>query len=289
MTDAKDIHRTLAEWLENAGHSSIYRLQPLSGGDINDTCLLRTDDGASFCIKQNLSAPADFFSCEGRGLAAIAATGTLRVPRVFLVQEAFILMEYLQPAPPCASYWQTLGTQLARMHGKARDEFGFTEHNYCGRMRQINTLTQDGYRFFAEHRVLHQGKLALAGGELEANEFDRLVKFTEQLTDLIPQQAPALLHGDLWSGNVHRDENGEPVLIDPAVYWGWPEADLAMTLLFGGFDEAFYRSYESLRPLDSGWRNRADIYNLYHLLNHANHFGGGYARRAMSIVRRYVD
>lgn len=289
MKDANDIQQALARWLESTGHSSNYQLRPLSGGDINDTCLLTPDDGGTFCIKQNQSAPADFFACEAQGLAAIAATGTVRVPKVFVVHQGFLLMEYLRPAPPGPEYWSMLGAQLARMHSLKSDQFGFNEDNYCGRMRQINTPGEDGYRFFGEHRLLYQGKLALDHGELNARDFDLLQRFVERLPDLIPQQAPALLHGDLWSGNVHSDENGEPALIDPAVYWGWPEADLAMTLLFGGFSEDFYRSYEVQRPLDSGWRDRAEIYNVYHLLNHANHFGGGYGRRAISIVRRYVS
>lgn len=287
MSDA-NLQSLLVNWLQQQGHSGTYRLQVLAGGDINETFLLTTDDGGNYCLKQNLSAPADFFACEAEGLAAIAASKTLRVPRVYVVQRHFIVMEYLKPAAPGPRYWQNLGEQLVSMHSQATKTFGFVQDNYCGRLRQINTQTGDGYEFFREYRLVPQGEMAMASGQLDQKEFEDLLRFAERLPQLVPAQEPALLHGDLWAGNIHCCGQGEAALIDPAAYWGWPEADLAMTLLFGGFDEEFYRSYENARPLEPGWRQRAEIYNVYHLLNHANLFGGGYARSAMSIIRRYL-
>lgn len=287
MKDAKESQTPVGRWLQQAGYSPHYELQPLYGGDINDTALLRTADGRTFCIKQNLTAPPDFFSCEAEGLAAIRASGTLRVPQVFTTDEHFILMEYIKPNTKSDDYWQNLGKQLATLHLQARDHFGFTADNYCGQTPQINEPCKDGYAFFRDHRLLYQAEMALQKGRLSPAAVEQLRRFAERLPELIPDEKPALLHGDLWSGNIHSDQNGEPVVIDPAVYWGWPEADIAMTLLFGGFDDGFYHAYELVKPMESGWRERAAIYNIYHLLNHANLFGSGYARQAMKVVSRY--
>lgn len=287
MKDAKKIPVSLERWLKQTGHAGPYQRQLLSGGDINNTLLLTTETGQQFCIKQPPHAPPDFFACEAEGLAAIENTQTLRTPRVMAVEKHFIVLEYLPSGRRHKMYWQQLGEQLAAMHLSPCSRFGFHQDNYCGRLKQINHLAEDGHQFFREHRLHYQAGMALASGLLSQADVDAIAKLGERLPELIPKQKSALLHGDLWAGNIHGDGRGNPVVIDPAVYWGWPEADLAMTLLFGGFNEGFYQSYEAVRPLDSGWRERSEIYNIYHLLNHANHFGGGYARQAMAIVKRY--
>lgn len=279
---------TPGHWLSRAGFGRDYQLTPLAGGDINDTALLTTASGKQFCIKQNDAAPEDFFAAEAAGLSAIAETDTLRVPRVIFPARRFLLLEYLPAARKKGDYWEKLGQGLAQMHCQKRKQFGFHCDNYCGLSPQRNLTERDGHVFYREHRILFQARLAVEKGLLGIRELKLIERFATRLTDLVPEQAPALIHGDLWSGNVHVDESGDPVLIDPAAYWGWPEADIAMTLLFGGFSESFYQSYLACNPLESGWRDRAPIYNVYHLLNHLNLFGGSYGSQLLATVKRFV-
>jgi protein-ribulosamine 3-kinase len=279
---------TPVDWLNKAGFGAAYQLTPLAGGDINDTALLTTASGERFCIKQNHATPADFFAAEAAGLDAIANTGTLQVPRVVFVAKRFLVLEYLPAAGKKPDYWDKLGMGLAQMHRQKRDHFGFGLDNYCGLTPQPNPASGDGYAFYRDHRILYQARLALDKGLLGNSEIDLIERFANKLPDLVPPQSPALIHGDLWPGNIHADDNGDPVLIDPAAYWGWPEAEIAMTLLFGGFDESFYQSYMKCNPLEPGWRERASIYNVYHLLNHLNLFGGSYRSQVLSAVKRFV-
>lgn len=277
-----------ADWLVSQGFSADYQLTPLAGGDINDTALLRTACGQQFCIKQNSRAPSDFFKAEAAGLNAIADSRSLRVPKVLFVSEMFIILEYIEPGRKNARYWQNLGEGLAQLHRQKKKQFGFSEDNYCGLTLQRNPFTDNGYDFFREQRLLFQAHTAFDRGLLTKAEVETIEQFAARLPDLVPEQEPALLHGDLWGGNIHSDVQGDPVLIDPAVYYGWPEADLAMTTLFGGFSEEFYQSYLSINPLEKAWRERMPVYNLYHLLNHLNLFGGGYRSQVMAIVNRFA-
>lgn len=289
MNDDKQLYTDPADCLAAAGCSPRYRLQPLSGGDINDTALLTTDCGNRFCIKQNPAAADDFFAAEAAGLEAIAARTSLRVPEVICVSKNFIVLEYIEAGKKASRYWQDLGEGLARMHIQTRRQFGFTVDNYCGLTPQRNPWLDDGHAFFRDYRILAQATMAFDRGLLNKTELRLLEDFAGRLEDLIPEQAPALLHGDLWAGNIHSDAEGKPVLIDPAAYYGWPEADIAMTLLFGGFAQRFYDSYLAVKPLPAGWRERASLYNVYHLLNHLNLFGGGYGSQAMAVVSRYAS
>lgn len=280
-------HKGPADWLQSQGFSGDYTLTPLAGGDINETALLRSAEGRQFCIKQNPGAPADFFQAEAAGLIALANSRTLRVPEMLHVARGFIILEYIEAGRRKPRYWRALGEGLAVMHRQKQTQFGFPEDNYCGLTPQRNTFSKDGYDFFREQRILFQAELAFGKGLLNKREVRIIETVAGKLERLIPFQEPALLHGDLWGGNIHTDSSGEPVLIDPAAYYGWPEADLAMTTLFGGFSDEFYASYLSVNPLESGWRERLPLYNLYHLLNHLNLFGGGYHSQVMAVAQRF--
>ncbi|MCW8193524.1 fructosamine kinase family protein [Proteobacteria bacterium 005FR1] len=284
----KDWIETPAEWLRDAGYSGRHDLRPLAGGDINDTALLTTASGERFCIKQNRAAAPDFFAAEAAGLQALADTRTLRVPRVVFVSRYFLVLEYLPGGQKKTGYWEALGRGLAEMHRQPQELFGFQRDNYCGPTPQPNPPTPDGYTFYREHRIIYQAKLAFDNGRLQQQELSEVERFANRLAELVPIQRPALIHGDLWGGNIHVDNAGEPVLIDPAAYWGWPEAEIAMTRLFGGFAESFYQSYVETNPLEPEWRERATVYNVYHLLNHLNLFGGSYHSQAMSAVRQFT-
>jgi protein-ribulosamine 3-kinase len=282
------IPQEVSAWLQEEGHGAVVSEEPISGGCINNGAFIETKNGQRYFIKTNSSAPKDMFAREFESLEALRMAAAVRVPDVHLTGEDFILLEDLAPAPRAADYWETLGRQLARQHQHVDQQFGFAHDNYLGSTPQPNSRTSDGYEFFAEHRLGFQVRLArnndlLSSGELL--EFDDLIG---KLSDLIPIQPASLIHGDLWGGNAISDSAGQPALIDPASHYGWAEAELGMTALFGGFGQAFYAAYEAERPLERGWQERLDIYNLYHLLNHLNLFGHSYHGQLVSILRRYA-
>lgn len=277
----------LEQWLEQEEGTQIVARQTLSGGDICRSELIITADQRRFCVKKKTAAPEDFFIAEAEGLMALRHSGKLRVPHVYAVEKTFIALEYIPPGNQTADYWSELGAQLALQHSDPCPHFGFTRNNYCGHTLQPNPRCDNGYEFFVHHRLLYQGQLAVENGLLQTEELRRLENLCARLPELIPEQEPALLHGDLWSGNIHSDVQNRPVLIDPACYWGWPEADLAMTRLFGGFDPLFYHSYQEVFPFAPGWEERIPIYNLYHLLNHLNLFGSSYHSQVVRVLRRF--
>jgi protein-ribulosamine 3-kinase len=292
----------IRDWMEDQGHGGIDSSQSLDGGGINEAFHLTTDDGGDFFLKRHADPPPRFFEMEAVGLSAMRdalrqrKNHRLRIPEVYLWGNAFLLLEYLEPCAPSASYWEELGRGLADLHGDTRSTFGFTHDsdgesiqidNYCGLTPQPNPPLVDGYEFFSLARLLHQAKLARDKGLLQSSDCRDVETVCQRLPELIPEQPASLLHGDLWSGNAHTNSSGEPALIDPAAHWGWAEADIAMTRLFGGFPAAFYQAYAEARPLHLDWEERLEIYNLYHILNHANLFGQGYASQARSILQKY--
>ena len=260
--------------------------RPVGGGCISNGVRLITASGATFFLKTNPSAPADMFAREAEGLRALRVEDGPVVPATYLWGVDFLLLEDLSPAPLQADYWLAFGRRLAALHNHTAARFGFPQDNYIGSTPQPNPWTEDGYAFFAEHRLLFQARLAHQRGLLSAEDLRRVEHLAARLPELIPEQPASLIHGDLWSGNAISDARGAPALIDPAAHYGWAEAELAMTALFGGFPSTFYRAYEEIRPLEPGYRDRFPVYNLYHLLNHLNLFGRGYLGQVQSILRR---
>lgn len=246
-----------------------------------------TADGRQAFRKHSGGVPDPRFRAEAEGLAALAATGTVLTPGVIGVSDHELVTERIQPGQASTASWIQLGHQLAAMHDIPQPCFGFSSDNFCGDTPQPNHQMQDGYAFFAEQRLAHQGGMAVEAGLLESAHLDALLRLGSRLPELVPLQGPALLHGDLWSGNVLFANDGQPVVIDPACYWGWPEADLAMCALFGGFPEPFFKAWEERWRPEPGWRDRSPLYQLYHVLNHLNLFGGGYRAQALAIVSRF--
>jgi fructosamine-3-kinase len=230
---------------------------------------------------------------EADGLGALAHAGALRVPRVLAcgvsAASAFLALEWIESVPGDAAAAECLGEGLARLHAAPGPRFGYARDNFIGRTPQANAWSENWAEFFREQRLRPQFRLAAQRGDAAA-----LTSRAEPLLEAVPTllaghaPRPALLHGDLWAGNYLVASGGEPVIFDPAVYYGDREADLAMTRLFGGFAPDFYRAYRAVAPLPSGWQRRADLYNLYHLLNHANLFGGGYAQQAGALIDRLL-
>ena len=276
-------------WLEAQGYGSVQRVFPVGGGCINNGARLITVSGRTFFLKTNAAAPPNMFAREAEGLQALRVPDGPHVPQPYLWDADFLLLEDLAPAQRRPDFWETLGRQLAALHHHTAPRFGFPHDNYIGSTPQPNPWTEDGYAFFAEQRLLFQARLAHRRGLLPAEDLRRVERLAARLPDLVPPQPPSLIHGDLWSGNVVPDNRGQPALIDPAAHYGWAEAELGMTQLFGGFPETFYRAYEEVRPLAPGWRERLPLYNLYHLLNHLNLFGEGYYGAVQRILRRYTD
>lgn len=275
------------EWLEAGGFGEVKSSHGVGGGCINNGARLTTTSGHSFFLKTNTTTPPDMFAQEAAGLKALTVQGGPRVPKPYLHGETFLLMEDLAPARPANDYWQTYGRQMAALHSHTHTKFGFDTDNYIGSTPQPNGWLEDGYQFYTDRRLVFQAELAVRRGLLNHSEAEQVAGIAARLPELVPQQPASILHGDLWSGNSTSDADGQPAIIDPAAYYGWAEADLAMMVLFGSPSSVFWQAYTEARPLEPGWRDRFALYNLYHLLNHLNLFGRGYYRQVMNSVRRY--
>lgn len=270
------------------GWGDVVRAEAVGGGCINDSRALFTAHGPQLFLKQNAQPPRGMFAREAEGLEALARAGDgPRVPQPIFVSETFLLLEYLAPAPAAPQAWEVLGRRLAQLHLHTSPRFGFPHDNFLGETPQPNGWLDDGYEFFGERRLLFQARLARERGLLGAANVQRVERLAGRLRELIPEQPASLMHGDLWSGNVIPGPDGHRCLIDPAAHYGWAEAELAMTALFGGFPPEFYAAYEAVRPLAPGYRERFDLYNLYHLLNHLNLFGSSYLPAVEGILARY--
>jgi fructosamine-3-kinase len=276
------------EWLLDKGFGEILTTAGVAGGCISDGKRIVTQSGNTFFLKTNPNSPPDMFLRESEGLLALSVTDGPKVPVPYLTGADFLLLEDLQPAPRAQDYWPNFGRRLAGLHNQLGSSFGFSADNFIGSTPQPNPWTEDGFLFFSQHRLLFQARLARGRGLLSRTGEKKVETLSARLRDFVPDQQPALIHGDLWSGNALSDQLGNPALIDPAAHYGWAEAELAMTELFGGFPAVFYAAYEAVRPLTPGYRERFPIYNLYHLLNHLNLFGGGYLGRVLGILDRFV-
>jgi len=264
----------------------------VTGGSINECYCWPCDAGAMFVKVAPLEARA-MFAAEAAGLGELERSHTVRVPRVLatgLTQHcAFLALEWIESGAAGTECEARLGQELAALHAVTAPRFGWARDNTIGRTPQVNAASEDWAEFFRERRLRPQLEMAAAHGfaDLPAAAGERLL---ESVSGLLAGHRPAasLLHGDLWGGNWLASAAGEPVLIDPAVYYGDRETDLAMTRLFGGFGERFYQAYQAAAPLAVGWQARAELYNLYHVLNHANLFGGGYARQARAMIEQLL-
>lgn len=244
-------------------------------------------DGRRAVVKRRRNAPAGFFAMEAHGLDLLRATGTLRVPGVHGVSSDAIVLEDLGAGRADRAAWERAGRALARLHGHTSPTFGLDRDGWCGSSPQANTPTDDGHRFFAERRLLPQARRAYDLGRLTKADAAAVERLALALPSRIPVQPAALVHGDLWTANLHACQDGELALIDAAaVHYGWAEADLAMLTLFGEPPAALFAAYEKEAGSDASWRTRAPLYNLYHLLNHLNLFGSAYLGGVLTVLRR---
>ncbi len=263
------------------------RFTPVGGGCINQAARVEYPHGVAFAKWNDRPLPGQF-RAEKAGLQALAAAASgLVIPRVLAVrdedcQSAFLLLEYLPPGTRAADFETRLGNGLANLHrhSDARG-FGFDCDGYCGASVQPNSWRTDWATFYAELRLSHQLQLCQDRG-LDRGIVRQLEVLIRTLPDRLADPEPsALIHGDLWSGNLHSTADGQPALLDPAAYFGHREAELGMMVLFGGFGERVFAAYDEAYPLQPGWRERLPIYTLYHVLNHYALFGGGYAAQIL--------
>lgn len=264
---------------------------PLSGGCINRAWRIESRDGARYFTKINDAHKLPMFEAESAGLTAIAAVRAVRVPHPVACgtsgEHAFLVLEFIDLGS--GGNARLLGEQLAALHRTQSPQFGFSQDNTIGETPQANGWSSDWIAFWRERRLGFQLDLAVRnghGGELQKLGHILMEELPEFFGGYHP--VPSLLHGDLWGGNHAFTADGMPVLFDPAPYYGDRETDMAMTELFGGFDAEFHAAYRAAWPLDAGYATRKTLYNLYHTLNHANLFGGGYARQAEGMMRQLV-
>ena len=275
----------LRESLQAVLDRPILDFLPVSGGCISEAWQVRTEEETVF-VKLSQGLIPGMLAAEAEGLHELAKSGAIRVPEVIRLTEDFLVLEFIPTTiNPPTDFWPRLGQQLANLHAYSRKIHGFHQDNFIGRSPQKNHCNGNWKEFFWQRRLLPQWKMAVQRG---------IPKTTKLLWHKLEILWPAplvgsstqasLLHGDLWSGNVLVSNSGEPVVIDPAVYYGDPEADLSLTYIFGGFPTPFYNAYHEIRPKSEGFARRQKVYQLYHLLNHFNLFGNSYMQSVESCL-----
>jgi len=268
--------------------SAVRRRTPLGGGDINAAFSVDLEDERRVFVKTNAGADPSMFAVEARGLAWLAEAKALRIPEVLAVGADFLALELLVPSGRVKDFDERLGRGLAALHRTGAPAFGLDHDNFIGRLPQSNAEANGWAEFYQRERLEAQLRMAVDGGHASAGMRRGFEDLFGVLADRVgPDERPSRLHGDLWGGNFHVDEGGEPCLIDPAVYGGHREVDLAMMRLFGGFGPQVFAAYHEAHPLAAGWEARVPLYQLYPLMVHVNLFGGGYVgsvERALSAL-----
>ncbi len=280
------IPKEVLRWFEENQWGKVIKVDILSTGNSTVQRLLM-EDGKNVILKQYPFMPASAADGEAQGLLAMGSTKTVRVPKPYYWTDTFLLVEVIESRKAPHDFAERFGRKLAQMHLHTNDLFGFKQDNFIGATPQHNHWEQDGFVFFEKHRLRPQFEWAAQKGYFDAEDRKRFEKVILRMKEIVPVQAPSLLHGDLWQGNVMADVDGQPTLIDPAVHYGWAEADLAMTVMFGGFGDEFFGAYQEVRSLETGWQARFAFYNLYHYLNHLNLFGSGYLGSVRSLLRKF--
>ena len=283
--------KVLVDHLSNLIGKTITEYKPISGGDISTAYLLKTSENQYF-LKVNSSDHAHImFFAEMTGLQAIAKTNTIKTPKVFNYGTyhdfSFLLMEYIESKSPSSNDFELLGNQLALLHKITKNEFGFDEDNFIGSLPQSNTKHMSWTKFYLEERIIPQIQLAISNNLLSSKDVPSRLDMNNACQEFFYDISPSLLHGDLWSGNYLIATDGTPYLIDPAVYYGHHEVDIAMSKLFGGFGMSFYKAYQEQFKFDSLTDSRFDLYQLYYLLVHLNLFGSSYVGSVNKILSKY--
>lgn len=277
----------IEKWLGNP----ILEASPLAGGDINQVYRIRVTDSEEFVLKINLKDRFPrMFEKEAKGLGLLRAAGC-NTPGVRMTRaegdHQYLVLEFIEEGRPTGISWEKFGRQLATLHSKTNDFFGLDHDNYIGSLDQLNEKKESWVEFFISNRLTPLIKKASDRDLMGRKHRKSFESLFSRLSELIPEENPSLLHGDLWSGNLMFDSRGEPVFIDPAVYFGHREVDIAMTRMFGGFNRSFLESYNEAKPLESGWEARLDLHNLYPTLVHLVLFGRSYLSGIERTLQRF--
>lgn len=261
------------------------------GGDINKTFHLKTNTG-SFFLKVNDGSLKDMFQKEFQGLQLLHQTKTIKIPEPVIYgnfeTKIFLITEFIQGGESSKNFWQIFAHQLAALQQHSNTQFGLSTTNYIGSLQQQNNLCKTWSEFYETQRIMPLMQLAFNQNKCTRQDVLLAESLCGRFKNLFPEEKPSLVHGDLWNGNFIADENGLPVIYDPAVYYGNREMDIAMSLLFGGFDKRFYDYYNEVFPLQPNWKERIKLCQLYPLLVHLILFGGSYYNSAMNIIKAYT-
>ena len=284
--------------LEDCG-LHIIRHEPVNGGDINQSYCLHGTDAKYFLKVNDAGSFPGMLEKEMNGLKALAKESstynrleTLTIPGVIksgvVQQQQYLLLEWIETGKPKKDFWDKFGTGLALIHQKKQPYFGWVEDNYIGSLPQCNAKHEIWNLFYAECRIMPLIKMLFDNGVFSKPDVTIAESFCKQSEQIFPPEPPALLHGDLWSGNFLINATGDATIYDPAVYYGHREMDIGMTKLFGGFDQRFYDAYNEMYPMKNGWHQRLSFSQLYPLLVHAVLFGGEYVGRTKEIMQRFI-
>ncbi len=267
------------------------RVQTVAGGDISKAYKFQYRNSSFFLKVNDADAYPFMFQREADGLASLRKYSNCIVPEVIKTgvadHQQYLLLQWIERGAAAKDYYSSLGKSLAAMHLQPQEEVGWAVDNYIGSLRQQNTFTNDWCSFYAHYRIAPLVEQLVAAGLFTNEQQEHAERLYTKLKQYFPNEKPAFLHGDLWGGNHFPNENGLPVIIDPAVYCGHREMDIGMTALFGGFDRSFYEAYHYYYPLESGWQQRLQLTQLYPILVHAVLFGGDYITRSASILARF--
>ncbi len=281
---SKSVLVKIKDWLND----EIVGEQSVGGGCIANSGIVTMQSGKKYFLKQGFANR--MFECEANGLKEIKKSGVIKVPEVILVDADFLLLEVIESGYKSSSAMFQFGCEFAQLHQFKGVSYGFYEDNYIGSTAQVNSVLSTWEDFYFENRLKFQYKLAEKNGYTTPELKDKFLNIENKLSMILSgsEEEPVLLHGDLWGGNYMIDKEGRAILIDPAVYYGHREVDLAMTKLFGGFSSEFYDGYKQILPLKDGYEYRENIYLLYHVLNHLNIFGTGYYSQAIQLMNYYI-
>lgn len=281
----------MEELLHSIAHENGLQLvqwKRLAGGDINDVFLLTCHSRKVVGKCNHAQKFPNMFSAEKKGLELLGSAGAFPIPEVLGVGEcngtAYLLLDFIENGTKNTRFWSQFAENLTQLHRETQSHFGLDHDNYIGSLRQYNSPERTAANFYLNQRLLPQFRMATDKGY----SFPNLDQFYKNVSEVIPNEPPALVHGDLWNGNFMVSEEGNPVLIDPAVAFAPREMDLGMMHLFGGFDVSVFEEYNDAFPLETDWRERIPLWQLYYLLVHLNLFGSGYLERVREIVRRYA-
>lgn len=274
--------------IEDHFNEKVINFKSQSGGDINDAAIITLETEAIYFLKWNTNASTSMFHTETKGLKLLSdAKTSLLIPKTLLSGNDFLLLSVIETGTKTTNSDLEFGIELAKLHQCSASQFGLDHDNFIGKLPQSNTTHTNWADFFITERIEPQIKMGVDSGKFSPELIQKVDKIHSVIQSSFPEEAPALLHGDIWSGNYMYSVDGAVSIYDPAVYFGHREMDISMTRLFGGFSDQFYEGYNSAFPLAEDFEQRVSIYNLYPVLVHVNLFGGGYIQQAKRILDRF--